>query len=890
MSGMLKKKSAQRNRRIAQARTDDLSRSSSGGGDSFSRRSTTFAADSGPAVAFAASVRTTGGLSASAEKPSGRTSICLLKKSDILGGTICGGIMGTNGRLFCTKPNCNISHRGEVVDISEEGTFFTRKSPTMCHVIPSLDLSLVPENLRSEWPSLKLSVEEWEIKFSEHRQHDPNVYGDDRVVEVFQGRLDNVLQAFRVPSPNVERGDDEASVDSDSTGPPDLLVREDSEDEEDDAPVEVKVTTVPPGNEDSEFSSEDDDDEVEVVMTPKRPSSGKKDSVDDEEEEVEEVEEGDGTVYDALMKLDSRLMLIEAELLNHPKESLLKEQKALKAEIVKFRASVGVGSIGALAERFKKFRELWPLVEKMTHSLTEVAEKVKDYQGKRFTVKVLDVLRSNLDAITKHVAQSFEMSGTDDITRLKSDASDLEDDVTNKFSSLKSTLKAITKDVKWSTARIQDHTAKFSLFEERMTQAEQSKRTSRPSNQTSRGGGRPAGGRGERKAGDDSDSEDGDDGRWNGGYGDMSTIRNDNNNNNNDESNQDWVSMEMFLALKAQVEKLQAQVIELIQASDQQAIQFFGLGFKSFADFCPWSKEFFPDNQFGSIMDPMVLLTCCDTENMSLASMLTQFKQMSALKIGTRAEANSIHSLGVVYPELFHDASAEATAKATASVGVNPSSLNKIPTYAAWSKPRHGVKTTLLERLANINASITAAIGSIYKPGSTAHSIATTALSQSMLFIQNLVAFVEETYSNLTVQSKYSVAQAWCLTTQLLARVFDELHKVRVGALDRLDCNNMEGVCAHVLWTCFNTLDKCQELIDDGIKNSAAIASEYVKFLAVNSGSEKLDATVDKLDEHCTKLNTMEKEVKAVAKKADTASAHFDDIKKRLVKLEQAKK
>jgi hypothetical protein len=94
--------------------------------------------------------------------------------------------------------------------------------------------------------------------------------------------------------------------------------------------------------------------------------------------------------------------------------------------------------------------------------------------------------------------------------------------------------------------------------------------------------------------------------------------------------------------------------------------------------------------------------------------------------------------------------------------------------------------------------------------------------------------------------------------------------------------NGMKGdrssICSHVLWASFRTLDVAQEYLDFNFENHPAISSEFIKFLATNSGFEKvekLDATVTTVQ---ASLATAVSDARNASSKSDTASTKCNEL------------
>jgi hypothetical protein len=101
------------------------------------------------------------------------------------------------------------------------------------------------------------------------------------------------------------------------------------------------------------------------------------------------------------------------------------------------------------------------------------------------------------------------------------------------------------------------------------------------------------------------------------------------------------------------------------------------------------------------------------------------------------------------------------------------------------------------------------------------------------------------------------------------------------------------SICSHLLWASFRTHDIMKVYLDSHFENHPTITAEYVKFLATNSGFDKveqMEATVKLLKERMEKAaDTIEKATKKGQDATDKYSAVHKDIealKKRVQTLE----
>ena len=56
-----------------------------------------------------------------------------------------------------------------------------------------------------------------------------------------------------------------------------------------------------------------------------------------------------------------------------------------------------------------------------------------------------------------------------------------------------------------------------------------------------------------------------------------------------------------------------------------------------------------------------------------------------------------------------------------------------------------------------------------------------------------------------------------------------------------LAVEDSSSICLHLVWSCFRNHDVMSTYIDYNFENHPAISTEYVKFLATNSGYDKVE-------------------------------------------------
>ena len=199
----------------------------------------------------------------------------------------------------------------------------------------------------------------------------------------------------------------------------------------------------------------------------------------------------------------------------------------------------------------------------------------------------------------------------------------------------------------------------------------------------------------------------------------------------------------------------------------------------------------------------------------------------------------------------------------------NKSKLNKLTTHKVWKSGGEGVQKYIVKRMNLLLVTISQDIGHVLGKDPKAQLLATMCLNASVTFLTQLMAFVDSSYEKLLASSQFSVEQAWSLTMKVLDRICEDLFAPKEGVVVAMNVEEPSSICAYVLWSCFRTHDVMASYIDTNFEDHQSISAEYMKFLAMNSGSEK----VDKLEGIVASLKT---QMKAATKEASKARSIAD--------------
>jgi hypothetical protein len=330
--------------------------------------------------------------------------------------------------------------------------------------------------------------------------------------------------------------------------------------------------------------------------------------------------------------------------------------------------------------------------------------------------------------------------------------------------------------------------------------------------------------------------------------------------------------------------KLIEDVKTLQGAKQNTAIKFAGLGISDLSDCTAWINEHFKGYQYGLIMDPLLMLDrvygddeVAEGGGALLKAMELQYK----MKIESGGEAAALNALRYSRPRVFHKG------RPTIVSVQNKSRLNLLPSHSDWNPGGEGVMEFCVNKMNLLEDMISDEIGHTFRIESTAHWIASKCLSATVSFLTQLFGCVESIYKRLFNFSKFTSEQAWSLTTQVLDRILADLFMPKDNLIQSLKTRNTPSTCAQVLLAAFKTHDIMSVYVAHKFENHPSVSTEYVKFLATNSGSEKVVKLSESLDVVKSKVNAASEEAKAATKKADIAGSKYADLAKELASLTQ---
>jgi hypothetical protein len=348
---------------------------------------------------------------------------------------------------------------------------------------------------------------------------------------------------------------------------------------------------------------------------------------------------------------------------------------------------------------------------------------------------------------------------------------------------------------------------------------------------------------------------------------------------------------ERIKGLEEALKETDLRLRQVMADNEADSVKFSGLGLRSELETRSWIVVNYPEMHYALIVDVYGVLEAIEDEGATNQSeLLRDMKKRDDLSINGIAEGQALTAHLHEIPRIFHTASGKLM-----GLDSNESHLNRVPSHKHWSYGSHCLKRKLENELVKVRYSNRLVIQSYFKPGTVAYSVASEALDKSVSWVSGLISFIDRTYESLHGGSKFTAPQAWSLTTQLVRRIFSDLHTARMGTTRTMGKDRVV-ICTTLLWSAFKTHDAMAAFENANFEDHPSISSEYVKFLAMNSGFEALEVVTGKMKSIGDQLKDMQGSVKQADKKAENAVTHCETNKKaveglsrRVVTLESRK-
>jgi hypothetical protein len=265
---------------------------------------------------------------------------------------------------------------------------------------------------------------------------------------------------------------------------------------------------------------------------------------------------------------------------------------------------------------------------------------------------------------------------------------------------------------------------------------------------------------------------------------------------------------------------------------------------------------------------------------------IATMEKLYKIKVTCIADSVAMTSFDTKTPKFFCKVQGHRVLKGDASY------LDAIPTQSDWADVATGFKMRLQEALAEFQESHGTFIDQAVEIGSKPHTLAHAALTESAAWLIGFIQFVDEYYRELS-KAKFGSGKAWHVTTRLAKRILDEVGAQRYGVQNAFQVGDSRQICQQILWAVLKSHDVMQEYKRLNFKNHPSIATELVKFLAINTSFEAIEKLTTQVACHQTEISQYKRDIAAATKavssasnKADEAKKLYDQLQKRVSKLE----
>jgi hypothetical protein len=350
-------------------------------------------------------------------------------------------------------------------------------------------------------------------------------------------------------------------------------------------------------------------------------------------------------------------------------------------------------------------------------------------------------------------------------------------------------------------------------------------------------------------------------------------------------SKPEWME-EVIKGFEVRLDKVSERLSQVTAETDEQAIRFAGLGFRTSREANAWLVLHMPDHHCGLVVDLHMVMEHVQAAIAGQDS-ISRLEKLFKLKIKTLADGLAMTSFETKVPRYFSQTNVHKVVKHDAS------HFDTISTFEDWDAPISGFRTRLKEELSTFRAAHQENIDEALHRDSIGYAIATMALTEAVSWLDGFIVFLDDYHRDLT-KAKFGSKKAWHVATRLGRRMLLEIAVPRNGVQNSFQAGRNDQICQRIFWSVLKSHDIMARYKRHNYKDDPTVSSELVKFLAVNTGFEALDTLVGKVSVLEESVATLKKEVQASIKasasasnKADEGKKFYDLLLKRVVKLEK---
>jgi hypothetical protein len=334
----------------------------------------------------------------------------------------------------------------------------------------------------------------------------------------------------------------------------------------------------------------------------------------------------------------------------------------------------------------------------------------------------------------------------------------------------------------------------------------------------------------------------------------------------------------VLVRLEKHFEAIDIKVGKLLAKGDDLAIKFSGLEIIKPPDTNSWLEKQLPHHPSGLIVDAHMVFEQA-FYNMDNSDTLQRLQKCYKIKVTTIADGVAITSFDSKMPKFFSQSHGHKVVKSDGSF------FDAIGSYQDWDDPAMGYRIRLQAELANFEDIHGTYLEEYfaYETGQ-GYSNARLALTKSMGWIKGLITFVDTYYRELT-KAKFGALKTWHVTTCRTKRIRDKVGTTRQSAQGGFEAGNAVKICQNIVWAVFKAHNVMAEYKRLLFRNHPSVATELVKFLAINTSFEAIEKLVTKSVVLEADVASASKSAASAANKADEAKRQSNSLVKRVVKL-----
>jgi hypothetical protein len=330
--------------------------------------------------------------------------------------------------------------------------------------------------------------------------------------------------------------------------------------------------------------------------------------------------------------------------------------------------------------------------------------------------------------------------------------------------------------------------------------------------------------------------------------------------------------LDVMKSFENRLEEMETRVAQVTADTDEQAIRFAGLGFRSSREANAWLVLNMSEHHCGLVVDVHMVMEHIQASIAGQDS-INRLEKMFKLKIKTLADGLAMTSFETKVPRYFSQTSVHKVVKNDASY------FETIGNHDEWDSPISGFRARLKEELSTFRAAHQDNIDEALERDTMGYAVATMALTDSVSWLEGFIVFLDDYHRDLT-KAKFGTKKAWHVTTRLGRRMLMELAVPRNGIQNSFQAGQNDQICQRIFWAVLKSQDIMARYRRHNYKDDPTVSSELVKFLAVNTGYDAIDVLTTDMVTLKADVATMKKDVLAAAKASHSAANKTDEMKK----------